>query len=319
MLLLGGFCFALAFITKPSFVLHTMLLFVYSAAVVSTYYFPWGDRRPVFHRLTDTLQPLVLLVLPVVCLAIPYYVLDWQHVVNYVWSNTRGENAKFWRLPTGYIGSIWFYMVGLPAQEMMNSHLIIAPFLVTFGFVVDLARREVHRCLYGSLVLAAAALSLLTFGVARMGNPFFGLTSQLLVSFLAIYFTGSIWDVPGRWLRVPLRVIAILALLVGIAGILPNPASDISPRPPVNAAKSSLNREIVRTVHSYVLENDLRGTEGLEVLVTFAGDVNDAAMTWVALKEGLPYQFASICTQTRLLRMSMPPRRLLFSWRLIKT
>ena len=161
------------------------------------------------------------------------------------------------------------------------------------GVAIAVVRKEYHRCWYALLVLGAAALSLITFGIARMGNPFFGLTSQLLVSLLAIYFIGSIWNVPEKWLRLPLRVIAVIAVLMGIAGMLPNPATDRPLQTPVNAVDFSMNRDIVQTVNGYAHDNDLHGTEGLKVLLTFAGDVNDAAMTWVARKARLPYQFSS--------------------------
>ncbi len=293
-LLLSGFCFAMAFITKPSFVLHTLLLCAYSSAIVAGCHFAWRDSsRPLTRRLVPTIKPVLILLVPVVCLAIPYYALDWKHVANYIWSNTRGDEAHLWRLPTGYLGSIWFYLAGPPAREMMKSHLVIAPCLVMLGVAIAVVRKEYHRCWYALLVLGAAALSLITFGIARMGNPFFGLTSQLLVSLLAIYFIGSIWNVPEKWLRLPLRVIAVIAVLMGIAGMLPNPATDRPLQTPVNAVDFSMNRDIVQTVNGYAHDNDLHGTEGLKVLLTFAGDVNDAAMTWVARKARLPYQFSS--------------------------
>jgi hypothetical protein len=281
-------------VTKPSFILHTLLLFAYAAAIVVVRHFPWRDGRPLVLRMAHTIHPLLILLVPVVFLAIPYYALVWQHVADYVWSNTRGDNAKFWRLPTGFLGSIWFYLAGPPAKEMMKSHLIIAPCLVALGFAIAIARKESYQFRYALLVLGAAALSLLTFGIARMGNPFFGLTSQLLISFLAIYFIGSIWNVPETWLRPNVRTIAVVAVLVGIAGIMPNPATYRPPQTPVNAVQFSINRDVVQTVHGYALENDLRGTDGLGVLVTFAGDVSDAAMKWVALKAGLRYQFSSV-------------------------
>ncbi len=293
-LLWSGICFGLAFITKPSFVLHTALLCAYSATIVVGCHFPWRDDVPLARRVTSTIVPLTVFLLPVICLAIPYYAFDWRRVADYVWSNTRGDNAKFWRLPTGYLGSIWFYMAGNAAKEMMKSHLIIAPCLVTLGFTVAVARKEFNRCWYAVFVLSAAALSLVTFGIARMGNPFFGLTSQLLVSFLAIYFIGSMWDVPGKWLRICLRVTVVLTVLLSLAVALPNPATDRPQRPPVNARQHSINRQVVQAVHSYVREDDLRGAEALNILVAFAGDVNDASMTWIARKEGLPYQFYSV-------------------------
>ena len=292
-LLVSGLCFAMAFIAKPSFVLHTLLLYAYSAAIVVGCHFPWRDsRRPLGLRLAHTVKPLLMLLVPVVCVAVPFYAMDWQHVANYIWSNTRGDKAHLWRLPTGFLGTIWFYLAGPPAREMMKSHLVIAPCLVMLGFVVAVAREEYHQCWYALLVLGAAALSLVTFGIAQIGNPFFGLTSQLLVSFLAFYFIGSVWNVPEKWLRVPLRVIAVIAVLAGIARMLPNPATDKPARTPVNAVDFSINQDVVQTVHGYARDNDLRGTDGLKVLVTFAGDVNDVVMTWVARKARLRYHFS---------------------------
>jgi hypothetical protein len=291
-LLLSGLCFAMAFITKPSFVLHTLLLYAYSATIVVASHFPWRESsRPLGRRLLRTIEPLLMLLVPVVCVAVPYYALDWQHVTDYIWSNTRGDKAHLWRLPTSYIGTMWFYLAGPPAREMMKSHLLLASCLVMLGFAIAIARKEYHRCWYALLVLGAAGLSLVTLGIARIGNPFFGLTSQLLGSLLAIYFIGSIWNVPGKRFQVPLRVIAIVAVLVGIAGMLPNPATDKPLQTPVNAVDFSINRDVVQTVHGYARDNDLVGTEALSVLVAFAGDVNDVAMTWFARKAGLKYHF----------------------------
>ena len=292
-LLLSGLCFAMAFIAKPSFVLHTLLLYAYSAAIVVASHFPWRDSsRPLGRRLAHTIEPLLMLLVPVVCVAVPYYALDWQHVADYIWSNTRGDKAHLWRLPTGYIDTIRFYLAGPPAQEMMKSHLVLACFLVILGFAIAVAHKEYHRCWYALLVLGAAGLSLVTLGIARIGNPFFGLTSQLLESFLAFYFIGSIWNMPDRRLQISLRAIAIVVVLVGIAGMLPNPATDKPPQTPMNAVDFSINREVVQTVHGYARDNDLLGTEGLNVLVAFAGDVNDVAMTWFARKAGLQYHFS---------------------------
>ncbi len=292
-LLLSGFCFAMAFITKPSFVLHTLLLYAYSAALVVGCHFPLRDgSRPLDRRLVQTVEPFLMFVVPVVFVAVPYYALDWQHIADYIWSNTRGDKAHLWRLPTGYIDTIWFYLAGPPAREMMKSHLVLASFLVILGFAIAVVRKEYHRCWYALLVLGAAGLSLVTLGIARIGNPFFGLTSQLLESFLAFYFMGSIWNIPDRRLQIPLRAIAIVVVLIGIAGMLPNPATDKPLQTPVNAVDASINREVVQTVHGYARDNDLLGTEGLKVLVAFAGDVNDVAMTWFARKAGLQYHFS---------------------------
>ena len=37
----------------------------------------------------------------------------------------------------------------------------------------------------------SGSLSLLTFGISRIGNPFFGLTSQALEALLAIHLSGA--------------------------------------------------------------------------------------------------------------------------------
>jgi hypothetical protein len=293
-LLLSGICFAMAFIIKPSFVLQTLLLYAYALAIVAAYNFRWRDNSlPLGRKLAQSLELLPRLLVPVVCVALPYYVLGWQDVAEYIWRHSRGDSAHLWRLPTGYLGTIGFYLTGPSAQEMMKAHLVIVACLVLLGFTIAVAREEYHKCLYALLVLGAAALSLLTFGISRMGNPFFGLTSQLLESFLAIYFIGSIWNVPGKWLQPPLRVAVLIAILAGIVGMLPNPATDRPQQAPVNAVKRSVNRDVVETVQAYVRKNDLRRTDGLRVLLTFAGDVNDVAMKWIALKMGLRYQFSA--------------------------
>jgi hypothetical protein len=291
-LLASGLCFAMAFVTKPSFVLHTLLLYTYSLGIVVTCNFRWRDKSPLGHRLAQSLKPLPMLLVPVVCVALPYYALAWQEIGDYIWRHSRGESAHLWRLPTGYLGTIAYYFIGPPAQEMMKAHLIIVACLIMLGFASAVAREEYYKCWYGLLVLGASALSLLTFGISRIGNPFFGLTSQVLESLLAIHFVGSNWNVPEKWLRLPLRVIAVIAILAGIIGMLPNPAADRPQQTPVNAVERSVNREVVETVHAYAQRNDLRGTEGLRVLVTFAGDINDVAMKWIALKRGLRYQFS---------------------------
>jgi 4-amino-4-deoxy-L-arabinose transferase-like glycosyltransferase len=144
-LLLSGFCFAMAFMTKPSFVLHTLLLFAYAAAIVAIRHFSWQDERPLVLRTTHTIYPLLILLVPVVFLTIPYYAVQWQNVADYVWSNTRGDNAKFWRLPMGYLGSIWFYLAGPPAKEMMKSHLIIAPARWRWGSRLPSLARNLTR------------------------------------------------------------------------------------------------------------------------------------------------------------------------------
>jgi hypothetical protein len=291
-LLASGLCFAMAFVTKPSFVLHTLLLYFYSLAIVVAYNFRWRDKSPMRRRLARSLEPLPKLLVPVLCVALPYYVLAWQDVAEYIWRHSRGDSAHLWQLPTGYLGTISYYFMGPPAQEMMKNHLIIVAGLTMLGFATAVAREEYYKCRYGLLVLGASALSLLTFGISRIGNPFFGLTSQVLESLLAIYFVGGIWKVPEKWLRWPLRVIGVIAILAGVVGMLPNPAADRPPQTPVNAAERSINRDVVETVHAYAQRNDLRGTEGLRVLVTFAGDVNDVAMKWITLKKGLRYQFS---------------------------
>ena len=98
---------------------------------------------------------------------------------------------------------------------------------------------------------------------------------------------------PEKWLRFAPRVIAVFAILGGIRShscLIPQPSRP--QQTPVNSVERSINRDVVETVHGYAQRNDLRGTEGLRVLVTFAGDVNDVAMTWIALKMGLRYQFS---------------------------
>ena len=291
-LIISGLCFAMAFVTKPSFVLHTLLLYAYSLTIVVACNFRWRDRSPPGRKLGQSLKPLAMLLVPVACMALPYYALNWQDVAEYIWRHSRGDSAHLWRLPTGYLGSMFYYFTGPPAQEMMKTHLIIVACLVLLGFATAVAREEYYQCLYGLLVLGASALSLLTFGISRIGNPYFGLTSQVIESLLAIHFVGGIWNVPEKWLRLPLRMLVVIAILAGVVGILPNPAADRPQQTPVNAVERSINRDIVETVHAYAQRNELRGTDGLRVLVTFAGDINDVAMKWIALKMGLRYQFS---------------------------
>ena len=138
----------MAFITKPSFVLHTLLLYAYSLAIVVACNFHWRAKSPPGRRLAQSLKPLAMLLVPVACMALPYYALNWQDVAEYIWRHSRGDSAHLWRLPTGYLGSMVYYFT-------------------------------------------ASALSLLTFGISRIGNPYFGLTSQVIESLLAIYFVGA--------------------------------------------------------------------------------------------------------------------------------
>ena len=110
------------------------------AAIVVGCHFPWRDSRPLGRRLAPRIETT-----PHASwcpsFAWPSLTMRWtgSDVANYIWSNTRGDEATFWRLPTGYLGSIWFYLAGPPAQEMMKSHLIIAPCLVTLGFAIAVA------------------------------------------------------------------------------------------------------------------------------------------------------------------------------------
>ena len=95
-LLLSGFCFAMAFITKPSFVLHTLLLYAYSVALVVVAIFPCAMAAARWIEGSSRLSnPSSCSWCPLCCVAVPYYALDWQHIADYIWSNTRGDKAIF--------------------------------------------------------------------------------------------------------------------------------------------------------------------------------------------------------------------------------
>ena len=61
---------------------------------------------------------------------------------------------NLWRLPTGYLGHDLVLPGRNRREEMMKSHLVIAPCLVILGFAVAVARKEFNRCWYAFLVWA---------------------------------------------------------------------------------------------------------------------------------------------------------------------
>jgi hypothetical protein len=177
---LAGFA-ALTWLTKPTFFLHTAMLML----VVALLCVVLGNRnKESWIRSMAIIGSLGLGLL----IAFPYFLAGWRSYWSYFNQNTgAGSLADVWKIPGGFVGSLRYYLFGLPADAgFPSASAMLGPFLGALSLIVIagltwLAVRKDWRLLifYGSVVcVAIASFSVVVYG--GMKGPCFGLTFQIL-------------------------------------------------------------------------------------------------------------------------------------------
>jgi len=187
-LTLAGFA-ALTWLAKPTFFVHTAILML----VVILLCLAFNNRNSeAWMRSLTIIGSLFLGFL----IALPYFLAGWRSYWSYFKQNTgAGSLAEVWKIPGGFVGSLRYYLFGLPADAgFPSASAMLGPFLGAFSLIVIvgltwLALRKDWRLLifYGSVVcVAIASFSVVVYG--GMKGPCFGLTFQILF----ILLTASI-------------------------------------------------------------------------------------------------------------------------------
>ncbi len=281
---LGGLTLGAAFLTKPSFFLHTFILSAYAGGLVLAAGAGWlsGPRAALRRRAVELGTFSACVILP----PLPLYVRDYLHIFTYFASNTgQGADASLWRLKGTTFGVVSQYLVSGPMGQMLGNYLWVFSLVLAVGAAVGFLLRERRFVLPVFLSTAAlGSLAIMIYG--RLANSFFGLTYQILLLFGALAAARALRQT-SAWLGTAAFVVMAVALFGNLA--LPGRNAYARslldpPNPEIGAATRGIAETVLRQ-----LPPSPPGRERAPVRIgfTFAGEVNSSSVEWVALKHGL--------------------------------
>ncbi len=300
----AGVLFGLALLAKPPFLPHTVVLAAFTAGgVILTR----QGCRPgaAAWWLSPEVRGTGLFLLIGVAVALPYYVINGSHVLEYFRTNTfGGAHAALWRVDGGFTGALGFFTVRPPVSDQLGFWFWVFLSVVVVGAARAVACRR--WCFFGQegLLAGAAGLSLAILVVGRHANQFFAVSFQLLLAAAACRIAAG-WVRPGDPLpelaappagdgtvgrsRLRRRVLGGgLAALAGWQLFLVAPVQWYAPapeaRPPLD-----VNRRILETLVR--LGRPAGAEEPRQVFLALAGSVSAPTLEWLALKARQPFLF----------------------------
>lgn len=281
----GVLLFAAALLIKPTFVGAT-LLFNGTAVLLALI-----GRRIVEGRRLDSLaavQRAVLLLVGGAALALPYYVLAWRVLYEYIVENTFGANKHLWAIKTDWLGHAMYFLIGPGGGFMFGRHLYVIVLIVGCGITVTLFfRRRVELLCHLHFAVMCCVMYALPTSL-EVKNPFSGVQFTYMLVFWAFFCYVRILHHAGRRKNLLVRITRF-AVVAGLA------VSTVGLRLPLGAegAEALLRRQLFDRDCAIVREKAMSrwasGNPGpLVVVLTTAGQShNPSAMQYALLKQGI--------------------------------
>lgn len=300
----AGVLFGLALLAKPPFLPHTVVLAAFTAGGVILARQGCRPGVAAWWR-SPEVRGTGLFLLIGGAVALPYYVINGSHVLEYFRTNTfGGAHAALWRVDGGFAGALAYFTVRPPVSDQLGFWFWVFLSVVVAGAARAVARRQ--WCFFGQegLLAGAAGLSLAILVVGRHANQFFAVSFQLLLAVAACRIAAD-WATPGR--PVPegaepaagngtvaqprlcralvgggLAAMAVwqLFLVAPVCWYAPSPEA----RPPLD-----VNRRILETL--VPLGRPAATGEPRQVFLALAGSVSAPTLEWLALKARQPFLF----------------------------
>ncbi|MBV9489520.1 MAG: hypothetical protein JO015_05845 [Verrucomicrobia bacterium] len=277
-----GLLAGLAFITKPTFVLHTACLTIASVLVA-------GVILALRSQKVTVVTCLIALAGALGTLSVSawYYASSWTHILDYIHTNTgSGPDAALWRIPGGLVGALRMHFQGLIGGLLASGRYEILVLTVAALLFLIWRRCWSDLCVVaGGLALGGLSLAIMVY--SQVSNLFFGMTWQLIAIFLAVYSMRVLFAKASQ--AAVFAVGGLLHLvLASYTGLGVNTAAVISPdtRQPYSI-NERVNRAINDDAHKFGAP-----ARPCRVFVTFAGFVSSSSQLWLALKEHLPLTFS---------------------------
>ena len=210
-----------------------------------------------------------------------------------------GQHGSIWRVPGGVSGLIWYNTFGLAGTTMLGETFFVGlvPYLVAVAWLAW--RRCWQELATQALLLVVGCVSIAVMVVGKLPNPFFPLTCFLLIVFVAwqAVFNALADFLPltarRRW---PAAAIAALLLLAGVLNVsfLHFERIWIHDNPSVRALVGrgqSYNARILADMDRELGVGAARITSPLPVFLTTAGFISGTTLSWLAERDGLPFEF----------------------------
>jgi hypothetical protein len=187
--LLVGSLFGLAMWVKPPVFPATTALFLASLGV-STLCDRWIGGPIACRR--DIRRAWLMYCAPFVLIPLPHYIVDFKGIVLYIREILFGTYQKAYQLPGGWREQLSYYLTGAGGRLMLGNHVYLLAILLMGGCAGIFARgSRVQRArLLGLLALLAMSFAIPLLN--RTKQPFFGLTFDILLTFIAFYLLGKV-------------------------------------------------------------------------------------------------------------------------------
>lgn len=300
----AGVFFGSALLAKPSVFASIIVIFVNCvlAAVVVHQLAPGGPivRRqwrgwvPRIGR--DLFRASAIPTAVILVLSGPYFFVAGVRTWYYVWDNTFGVNADFWKMKGTLSDHLWYYISGSGGDEMLGRQGIILGKILAIAIVFYLGRTfwQIYKRRWNSELLAVLAIGyvvLVSFLICvanQMKHIFLGLDFQVPIVFLAL--VGLCNMVLSQRLRRQVPWAEALLGLTALACLSKFQWPDYRSSAAVADQRAVLD-EVARAVDEHL---DKPGApvhyanHVPTVLVTFVGNLNSMLLQYTAMQRHDP-------------------------------
>ena len=282
---IGGCLLGMAFLAKPSFFLHTALM-GFGAMVVLLSGRIYAEKGSSANKGKVWISAAEFIGLALL-IALPYYLISWQHVISYFWNNAVSSEGDVWKIKGNFFNTVDFYLVSGPAAAMAGAFALLYCLLIGLGILLRLVRREWHQALFPLLMSGFACVSLWVMLMGNIRNPFFGLSYQLLLCFTALGELAYLWKT--SWCRYLVVAMIVATVFAQIQIGLLHPHLDHFGSS-LTLKRNSVNDKILAELQAAVVQSKTTAPRN-KVFVTFSGNVNSSSLHWVAKKKHVAFNF----------------------------
>jgi hypothetical protein len=226
--------------------------------------------------------------LPVLIIAMPYYVFERKFIFGYVYQTLLGPDRNHWIVRGTWLDRARYFLDG-GGRVMLRNHFYLLILIIVVGgpgwIRNNLLRRDciaVNRLRRGSCIAAITFIAYLVPAVNPTKNPFFGAEFEFLCLLSAVALIDALIESPNRFARLLGNGLLIATSLTGLACVR-FPA-------PVGAAREPDTTRLVRLIISTVQVNS--SAEPKVYLAVVGGRLNTSTLDYVSRQSGRAIVFS---------------------------
>jgi hypothetical protein len=161
---IAGMLFGLALLAKPTVFHLTAALFFAAMFLASCPFF-------FFRKFARPIAALVITTSVALAIALPYYLVAWHHVLNYIWTTIFGTEASIWVRPLPFRDHVLFYLTGETGRTSLGKWLYVGAAVGIAALWTLWLRAPRHVAVRASLTAAMVVVSYLAVTIPSFKGP----------------------------------------------------------------------------------------------------------------------------------------------------